>query len=40
MKPFRLLVMLLFMTLGIIQISPAHARFGDILKGVKKDVLR
>jgi len=26
------------MTLGVIQIAPAHAKFGDILKGVKKAV--
>ena len=38
MKPFRFFIMLLVMTLGITQISPAHARFGDILKGVKKAV--
>jgi len=38
MKLFRFLFIFLVMTLGVIQIAPAHAKFGDILKGVKKAV--
>jgi len=38
MKLFRFLVILLVMTLAVTQTSPAHARFGDILKGMKKAV--
>ena len=38
MKPFRFFVILLVMIVCVIQITPSHARFGDILKGVKKAV--
>jgi len=38
MKRPRLFAMLLLITFGLLQLTPAHAQFGDFLQGIKKAV--
>ena len=38
MKRQRILIIVVLLALGIGQMPPAHAQFGDILKGIKKAV--